>query len=221
MLAGLHTWSQTLAAHVHLHVLVTAGGLDDENRWRPAVKDCLLPRKVLMIVFRGKFRDFMLKALAKGELKLPPTITDQQVFGELNRLGRLPWNVKIFERYAHGRGVATYLAQYLRGGPIGNKRLLADDNDHVRFRYRLASNTAGDRSRLGAMTMTVAEFLRRFLEHVPPRSMQTVRGYGLYAGNQYAHLPLAFKALTLFRHSLARLETVTSSLVNTIVMALW
>ena len=28
LLAGLHTWSQTLAAHVHLHVLVTAGGLD-------------------------------------------------------------------------------------------------------------------------------------------------------------------------------------------------
>ena len=32
----LHTWSQTLAAHVHLHLLVTAGGLtvDPEDNTR-------------------------------------------------------------------------------------------------------------------------------------------------------------------------------------------
>lgn len=110
-------------------------------------------------------------------------------------MGRLPWNVKIFQRYAHGRGVATYLAQYLRGGPIGNKRLLAAENNQVRFRYRQPSNQAGGRCRQGVMSLSVSEFLRRFLEHVPPRSLQTVRCYGLYAGNQHAQLPLAFEAL--------------------------
>ncbi len=48
----------------------------------------------------------------------------EQWQSELNRLGRIAWNVKLMERYEHGTGVATYLANYLKGGPIGNKRLI-------------------------------------------------------------------------------------------------
>ena len=33
------------------------------------------------------------------------------------------------ERYRHGAGVVTYLARYLRGGPIKNARLVAWDGD--------------------------------------------------------------------------------------------
>lgn len=75
LLAALHTWSQSLAAHVHLHVLVTAGGYAPTAgvaRWHPAKKDCLLPRKVLMMVFRGRLRAELLAALQRGELTVPP-----------------------------------------------------------------------------------------------------------------------------------------------------
>jgi len=46
MLASLHTWDQTLLIHPHLHVMVPAGGLDPDGRWRAPKKDCLLPRQV-------------------------------------------------------------------------------------------------------------------------------------------------------------------------------
>lgn len=203
LLAALHTWSQTLAAHVHLHVLVTAGGLDAQQRWQPAVKNCLLPRKVLMIIFRGKFRALVLKALERDELQLPPPTRANYWIGEMNRLGRVPWNVKIFDRYEHGRGVVRYLARYLRGGPIGNHRLLEVKDGQVHFRYRLPAGPAADRTRQGVMCLAVLEFLRRFLEHIPPRTLQTVRGYGLYGGNQHSHLADAFDALGAARPHLA------------------
>lgn len=105
------------------------GGLERErwlDRWKARLLPCphhhavfTIPRKVLMIVFRGKFRGLVLKALQKGELKLPPPTSVNHWTGEMNRLGRVPWNVKIFDRYEHGRGVVRYLARYLRGGPIG------------------------------------------------------------------------------------------------------
>jgi hypothetical protein len=44
----------------------------------------------------------------------------QQLLNLLHRLGhptQTKWNVRIMERYAHGTGVVTYLARYLRGGP--------------------------------------------------------------------------------------------------------
>jgi hypothetical protein len=196
VLAALHTWSQTLAAHVHLHCLVTAGGLDEQTgSWRPTTRECLLPRKVLMIVFRGKFRALVREALANGQLKLPPGKPANYWPNQLNRLGRVPWNVKVFGRYRHGQAVVQYLAKYLRGGPIGNARILSCDDQWVEFRSRIPSHEPQAGSRQTVTRLSVHEFIRRLLEHVPERGAQTVRGYGLYSGNQHSRLAAAFAAL--------------------------
>ena len=95
LLAGLHTWGQELPLHIHVHLLVTWGGLTADGQWREPIKSCLLPRRVLMAVFRGKLRAALAKALDRGELALPPDRTAAQIRGLLNRVGRLVWNVKL------------------------------------------------------------------------------------------------------------------------------
>jgi hypothetical protein len=85
------------------------------------------------------------------------------------------------ERYAHGVGVVTYLARYLRGGPLKNARLVAWDGDHVTFTYRTRQEEAdGARPGLPQMTLPVADFLQRWLLHVPVPQTRVVRCYGLY-----------------------------------------
>lgn len=197
MLAALHTWSQTLAEHPHLHVLVTAGGLGTDGRWRLARKSCLLPRRVLMKLFRGKLRALLGEAARRGELQLPMGRTLPQFVGLLNKLGRVHWNVKILDRYRHGRGVATYLARYLRGGPIGNRRLVEYRDGQVSFRYRdnRAADAASGPGRSKTMALGVHEFMRRVLEHVPPPGMHTVRSWGVYAASRRADLARARSAL--------------------------
>ena len=184
LLAALHTWSQSLAAHVHLHVLVTGGGstrVDGRACWRQAKKSCLLPRKVLMMVFRGMLRAELLQALQRGELSVPPDTSEARLRGLLNRVGRTTWNVKILERYDHGVGVATYLARYLKGGPISNRRLLKFERDGVRFRCRARREVEATTT---TTRLTTDDFFLRLLQHVPPRGLRVVRGYGLYAGGQ-------------------------------------
>lgn len=193
ILAGLHTWSQQLAAHVHLHVVVTWGGLDAAGQWLTPKRDCLLPRAVLMHKFRGKFLAFLRKAVEQGQLVLPPDTNLAKTRSLLNRLGRATWNVKLLERYEHGRGVVTYLANYLKGGPIGHGRLLDCRDGVVRFRYRdnREPDAADGRGRRKILPLPVDEFLSRLLEHVPPPHLQTVRGYGLYANNKAEDLVTA------------------------------
>jgi hypothetical protein len=197
LLCALHTWNQTLEGHVHLHVLVTAGGLGPEGQWLEPKKSCLLPRKVLMRKFRGKFRALLREAVAREQLRLPPHLTAADVERLLAELTRVPWNVKILERYRSGVGVATYLARYLKGGPIGNSRLVKLEEGQVFFRYRLGSQHGGDGRRQAVTSLPVDEFLGRLLEHVPPRRYQAVRGYGLYCGNQHSQLPEARRALAM------------------------
>ena len=125
IIAALHTWSQTLVFHPHLHCLVTGGGLTDEGQWRAVRNGFLLPARVVMAVFRGKLLAALRRGVAQGELTLPEGRSGQQLENLLNKLGRQKWNVHIRERYAHGAGVLTYVARYLRGGPISNTRLVS------------------------------------------------------------------------------------------------
>src|SRR5947207_10421073 len=65
----LHTWSQKLDIHPHVHCVVPAGGLSlDRTHWVPASERYFLPRAVLREVFRGKFVDALKQAFRNGQL---------------------------------------------------------------------------------------------------------------------------------------------------------
>jgi hypothetical protein len=184
IMAALHTWSQTLVLHPHVHCLVTGGGVTASGDWKAVRNGFLLPARVVMAVFRGKMLAAIRHALACGALTLPEAMGPQQVLNLLNRLGhprKTKWNVRIMERYRHGAGVVMYLARYLRGGPIKNARLVAYDGDRVTFTYRARQEEAdAGPASPRRMTLPVAAFLQRWLLHVPVPQTRVVRCYGLY-----------------------------------------
>ena len=71
ILAALHTWSQTLVLHPHVHCLVTGGGLTPDGHWKAVRKGFLLPARVVMAVFRGKMLAAIRQAYAREALALP------------------------------------------------------------------------------------------------------------------------------------------------------
>ena len=71
IIAALHTWSQTLVLHPHLHCLVTGGGLTPAGQWVAVRHGFLLPARVVMAVFRGKMVAAIRQTLARGALALP------------------------------------------------------------------------------------------------------------------------------------------------------
>ena len=179
ILAALHTWSQTLVLHPHVHCLVTGGGVTPDGHWKAVRHGFLLPARVVMAVFRGKMLDAIRRAWTRGELVVPEGLRPQQVLNLLNRLGhptKTRWHVRIMERYAHGAGVVTSLARYLRGGPIKNARLVAWDGARVIFTCR-ARHEEADGARPGSqqITLPVADFLQRWLLQVPVPQTRTVR----------------------------------------------
>jgi hypothetical protein len=181
MIAAVHTWGQTLVLHPHLHCLVTGGGWTGAH-WKAIRNGYLLPARVVMAMFRGKFLAALHTVLDAGQLTLPAGMALAQLRMLLHRLGRTKWHVQIMTRYAHGQGIATYLARYLRGGPLKPSRIVSWDDQRVTFRY--ADNQAPDAQGRGTckvMTLSTEEFFQRWLLHVPPPGFAVVRAYGLYA----------------------------------------
>jgi hypothetical protein len=190
ILAALHTWSQTLVLHPHVHCLVTGGGRTAEGQWKAVRHGFLLPVRVVMAVFRGKLLAALRQALARAELELPEGMRPHQLLNLLQRLGhprKTKWNVHIRERYRHGAGVVTYLARYMRGGPIKNARLVAFDGARVTFLHRTRQEGTAAPQRI---TLPVADFLQRWLLHVPMPQTRVVRSYGLYHPSHAAALAI-------------------------------
>lgn len=171
---ALHTWGRTLSFHPHVHCLVTGGGLTANGQWRAVSNGYLLPVRVVRLVFRGKFLDGIGTAMEQDQLKLPAGMSEEKLKNLLNQLGRKKWNVCIRERYSHGTGVVTYLARYVRGGPLSNGKLQCADETGITFRYRDHHD-----GKVKPMRLTAEEFIGRTLRHVLEKGMVVLRHYGL------------------------------------------
>lgn len=176
IIASLHTWTKTLLLHPHIHCLVTGCGLTTCGDLRFAAKDFLLPYDLIKDTFRRHVRTALLKALDNGELVLPNDMQPRHLRNLLNKLGRKKWNIRICKKYSHGNGVLTYLARYIRGGPISNRRITDISDGKVTFNY--------GRKKPDFMTLPIHEFIERFLQHIPEPNALLVRGYGLYSPRQ-------------------------------------
>jgi len=194
-LAALHTWGRSLSLHPHLHVLAADGGLTAEGAWVAPRRSHFLPARVVMLVFRGKFLAVLREAIEHRRLRIPANTSPERLRSLLNRLGRKKWNVHIRARYAHGQGVAAYLARYLRGGPLKNTQLLPADGGTVRFRYAPHRNEEDGGAEPIVMRLAPEAFLARYLAHLPVPRLQTARGYGLYGARAGPALDRARAAL--------------------------
>jgi hypothetical protein len=80
--------------------------------------------------------------------------------------------------------VLAYLSRYTHRVAIANSRLIACDHSGVTFRWK--DYRAEGRDRQKVMTLSAAEFIRRFLIHVLPSSFHRIRHYGLLASGTRA-----------------------------------
>ena len=116
VLAVLHTWSQNLRHHPHLHCLVPAGGLAlDHSRWIASRPGFFLPVRVLSRLFRGKMLAFLQQAYKKGELRCLGTIANLaepcQFRSLLRRLRSQEWVVYAKPPFGGPEHVLKYLAR--------------------------------------------------------------------------------------------------------------
>ena len=183
--ALLHTWSQTLMHHPHLHCIVTGGGLSEEGQeWIEGRKAFFLPVKVLSRLFRGKLLSYLKKAHQADALIFPGTIAawkDERFFQEqLTALYQKEWVVYCKPPLGRPEQVLGYLARYTHRVALTNDRILRVEEDQVTFRYR----DSQDHNRIKEMTLDAVEFIRRFLRHVLPDRFVKIRHYGLLSNRK-------------------------------------
>jgi hypothetical protein len=187
----LHTWGQNLLFRPHLHFVVPGGGISlDGTRWVACRPGFFLPVRVLSRLFRGLFLHYLQKAFLAGKLKFFSSLqhlNERAAFlRHLAPVRLAEWVVYCKPPFAGPQQVLDYIGRYTHRIAISNERLLSLDDDKVRFRWKDYRNG----NRLGTMTLTAEEFIRRFLLHVLPGGFQRIRYYGFLC-NRYREQKLA------------------------------
>jgi len=193
----LHSWSQQLHLHPHVHCVVAAGGLSpDHTRWIYAQENYFLPKKVLRKVFRGKFVNALEEAFQNGQLNFHADLkllADPKTFAAWRRtLFREKWVVYLKPPFGGPAYVLQYLGRYTHRVAISNHRLVSFADGQVTFRWRDSAD--GNKQKL--LPLSVNEFLTRFLLHILPQGFVRIRNFGFLANRRRSTLlPLCFQLL--------------------------
>jgi hypothetical protein len=184
-LSVLHTWGQNLQHHPHIHCVIPAGGLSlDHQHWVYPRYPFFLPVRVLSPVFRGKFIAGLKHAFYQGKLRFPGSLkhlgAPKAFHAFLRRLFRHHWVVYAKRPFGGPQHVLQYLARYTHRVAISNHRIIQVANGSVTFRWKDYAHKGKQK----LMTVTAAEFLRRFLLHTLPRGFVRIRFCGFLANRR-------------------------------------
>ncbi len=186
--AVLHTWTQLLRFHPHIHCVVPAGGLASSRpRWVGTSKSFFLPLKPLREVFRGKLLQRLELALRSGEIPVELV----KGLDLLERASMKTWNIKVKTPLPGPSHVVRYLSRYVHRIAISNSRILAYDGKDVTFRYKDRAQA----NKVETKTLSGADFARSFLQHVLPPRFVRIRHYGLLAVRRRRDLALCRRLL--------------------------
>ena len=172
----LHTWTQDLRRHIHVHALMACGGLGDQGQWCAPQRSptFLFPVHALSKVLRGKFLDALARASQAGKLANDPASTAHERQARLAQLLRYDWVVYAKTPLAGPEVVLDYLSRYTHRVAISNERIVGIDAKGVRLRVR-SDNHGGNRT----VVIDGPTFISRFLQHVLPTGFKRIRHYGL------------------------------------------
>ena len=192
----LHTWSQTLVDHFHLHCLIPAGALSfAKDRWVSARDSFLFRIDSLAKEFRKRYLHKLETVYLKEKLIFPGSTAEfgeKQTFEELiQSLSEVKWIAYAKSPFAGPEQVLEYLGRYTHRVAISNNRIVAIDNGKVTFTYR-------DRGKneTKAMTIDADEFIRRFLLHILPKNFMKIRYFGFLANkNKKQAIPILRKLI--------------------------
>lgn len=190
-IAILHTWTQELREHLHLHCAVPGGAWQrDTHTWVSSKRNWLFRESSLAERLRTRYLRAITRLLKQDKLLLPEAPEDWTAI--CTRLAQTKWIVYAKKPFAGPKQVLEYLGRYTHKVAISDYRIRKIENQAVTFRYR--DRADGDIEK--ETTIPAADFIQRFLLHILPPRLQKIRFFGWMGRNVRTYnLQLIRKAL--------------------------
>ncbi len=182
----LHTWGGKLWQHLHIHFIVTGGGLDHSGNWKPLKYKgkYIFPVRAMSARFRKLFMEALLKAHKMGKLNFPDKFREMEDYSAFSQWlhHTFPKKVIVFAKppFKGPEEVVKYIGGYSHKVAISNSRIKSIDNGDICFTFKNTRNN----NKWEKTTLKADEFMRRFFMHVLPTKFHRIRHYGILANGK-------------------------------------
>jgi hypothetical protein len=181
-LAILHTWTQRLKLHFHVHCIVPGGvWREDSQEWVACRGQWLFRQDSLGDAFRNRFLQRLGALRQQGKLvyggRVAPLAADTAWVPWLARLAGQNWIVFPKPTPADPTQALDYVARYTHKVAIGDSRIKAIRNGKVTYTWLDRSDANAEKTE----TIPAALFTRRFLAHILPDGFHKIRYFGWMA----------------------------------------
>lgn len=201
-IAILHTWDQQLKFHPHVHMIVPAGGIEGNNKWKNSKQngEFLFDVKEMSKVFSARFAKKLRRLKRQGKITkyVPRDLIPK------------PWVVYAKQAFGSPNSVVEYLGRYTHRVAISNARIIKLTDTHVTFCWCDRKNNYQKKTE----TLTGTEFLNRFIDHIVPPYFRRIRHLGFLSTRNKK------KSLKIIRESFAEELPTTEPLSRAQVLEL-
>jgi len=152
----------------HVHMLVTMGGMKKQGEWK--VYD-YIPFSILRKQWQTVVLKLIRRSLSESEKKKV-----QHLLQKAYSANGEGFYVYAPKQKGNVKVQIGYIGRYIRRPAIALHRIEGYDGQYVTFRYH---DKKDGKEKLE--TITVEEFIKRLIVHIPDEQFKTIRYYGIYS----------------------------------------
>jgi len=183
IMSVLHTYGDDKKYHVHVHMIVTAGGINKETeQYRE------LNTKKWFIDYswfcNKQFRPIFEKSIRRifKNGKLQHDFANREKFeGFLDKENEKKWRMHIEQPMDNLEHIVKYTGRYTKRACLSEYKITKIDGEHISFKCKDYKNSKDkNKPKIVEKTFHYREFFPRLLQHVPQKYFRVVRYYGVY-----------------------------------------
>lgn len=187
IISVLHTFGEKKNYHVHVHMIVSWGGINERTKRLEEIKGEYVDYKFLQNKFRIKFEDRLVFFYDKKELK--HHFNDKFSFLRfLRQINEKNWVLHLEPPMEIPTEVIRYIGRYSKRACLSEYKITNIEGEYLSFKYKDYKNKDYFGKPIEKeLKLHYSDFFPRLLQHVPFKGFRLVRYYGHYAGA--SHIP--------------------------------
>jgi len=185
IISVLHTFGEKKNLHVHIHMLVSWGGIDIKTGGLAKIESNYANYNHLQKKFRCLFEDELIQMFDKG--KLNHNFKDRIEFMRyIKQINNNNWQIHLEPPMKTLVEVIRYIARYSKRACLSESKITNIDGEYLSFRHkdykdRVEANNPKSQAKEKELRLHYRQFFPLLLQHVPLPNFRIVKYYGNYA----------------------------------------
>lgn len=191
IISVLHTFGETKDYHVHTHMIVSWGGIENTSKKLIQIKSEHVNYNFLKNKFRCKFEDELIALFDHGMLKhhFSGRIQFMQF---IKRINKNRWILHLEPPMDIPTQVVRYIGRYSKRACLSEYKITRIEGENISFKYKdYKTKNSNNQPIERELELKYWDFFPRLLQHVPLPYFRVVRYYGMYSNR--AVIPQEYK----------------------------